>query len=307
MLDFIFAKLLFTLQLNADYPDPYALYGIREDFMKTLRAASCSQDGICETCGAKTRCAFHNTFSQDLSDDPAAVKHHQKPPPPFAMEFPCLSANFSSGEVVEIGLTLAGSAVNHVAEYITSARALFADDNPAAKLGGRIIKVESLTCSGSRHLVMGDPGTVSLDCVATISSRDLMEMNTLDREQIKLSILSPMRIFKDGKPLRNFSFSPFFRALMRRISSLAYHYYRSGFGIDYKGLASSSMEVETVASDFYWVDLQERPGSERVCGLMGNGVFKGRMEDFHLFLLLGEYLNAGKGATFGLGQFKVER
>src|SRR3990170_7419579 len=98
---------------------------------------------------------------------------------------------------------------------------------------------------------------MALDRIATISARDLMEMNTLNSGRIKLSIISPMRILQDGRPLHDFSFSAFVRSLLRRISSLAYYYYGNGLEVDFKWLSTASASVEIAENDFHWTDWQE--------------------------------------------------
>ncbi len=306
-MEFVFTKLLFTLRLDIDSPDPFALYALRKDFMQVFRMNVCCKDGLCETCLGKNRCSYHNTFSQALSGDPDAVKRHQKPPLPFAFDLPLLSAVPNKGQELEIGLTLAGSALNYLEDYIHSVIDLFGPENQARKVSGTIIRVETLSCSDYRNCIMENGGRIASDMVATISARDLSEMITLDPRRIKLTFLSPMRVIQDGQPLREFSFSPFVRSLLRRISSLAYYYYGNGVEQDYKWLSAASTMIDVAENDFHWIDWQKDRHMDRLGGIVGSGFCQGSLEDFHPFLLLGEFFHVGKGSSFGLGRYRIER
>ncbi len=307
MQDFVISKLLITLRLNADFPDPYALFGIREEFMQAFRTTVCRSDGQCEMCGANKDCPYHITFSQALADDKDAVKRHQKPPLPFVFDLPLLPSLPNKGCDVEIGLALAGNSINYVAQYVEAVRTLFSMRSVARKVTGKIIRVESQGCSDARNCIMKDGGNVSLDHVATISGRDLLEMNTLDPGRIKLTLLTPMRMIREGVPMREFSSSNFLRSLLRRISSLTYHYYGCGHDIDYRRLAAESSMIEVAENNFHWIDQQKSNSTERLSGIVGSGYLEGRLEaEFQIFLLLGEYFHVGKGAAFGLGRYLIE-
>jgi CRISPR/Cas system endoribonuclease Cas6 (RAMP superfamily) len=117
-----------------------------------------------------------------------------------------------------------------------------------------------------------------------------------------------MRIIREGVPIREFACSNFLRSLLRRISSLTYHYYSCGHDFDDKRLAAASSMIEVAENKFYWIDQQKSNGRERLSGIVGSGNLEGRLEtEFHIFLLLGEYFHVGKGAAFGLGRYRIEK
>lgn len=307
MKDFVFARLLFTVRLDADFPDPYILYGVRGAFTQAFRTITCRDNVLCDMCGKREECAYYMTFSQSLADDQSAVKRHQKPPLPFVFDFPIPSTLPKKGHHIEIGLTLAGSALNYMAEYITAMKALFSAERLGEGLLGTLVRVESLGCSDARTCLMQNGRDVDLANVATISGRDLLEMNSLYSDRIKLTIITPLRIIHDGLPIREFSCSIFLRALLRRISSLTYYYYKSGHDVDYKRLAAASTMIRLEDNHFRWSDWRQHGGTGHLGGILGSGYCVGRIdEELHIFLLLGEYFHAGKGAAYGLGRFRIE-
>ncbi len=145
-------------------------------------------------------------------------------------------------------------------------------------------------------------GGVETGLLEILSLRGLQEAVVLPSDAVTLTIMTPMRIMGEGKPFRELSFSPFIRSLFRRLSSLAYYYGGEEADLDYKWLAEQSLLIECVAADFRWTEWGSKWN-----GLIGTGTFSGDLSDYQIFLLAGEYLHVGKGASFGLGRFIVDK
>lgn len=304
-MEFIFVKLFFTIRLNKDIADRYALFGIRNDFREIFRRVACSNESCPATC-ADSACSYHYTFSQQISEEQTAVKRHQKPSLPFVFDLPILPASPNEGEEVQIGLVIAGSAINFVRDYIQTVRLLFESSLHGGRVPATVIRIESATCTDYRSPVMKAGQNAVLDGVSTISSRDILAMKTVDPGRVRLTIDTPMRLLRDGRPVREFSFSSFVRPLLRRISSLAYYYnYGNGPEPDYKWLSAASASIIAAEDGFHWTDWGEDGSGGRYGGLIGSGVCEGILTDFHFFLLLGEYFHVGKGASFGLGRYRI--
>jgi hypothetical protein len=303
-MEFILSKLVFSLEFKRAFSSPFVLFGIRKAFQEAFRRTVCGPGQECDTCPPDGSCSYRDTFSQALADDPSAVKRHQKPPLPFAFAVPVLPAKVYEGESAEISLTLAGSAVNFAEDYVSAVTNLFQND-PVVM--AEVREVWSEDCSGFRHSVAGKGKRARPDFISTISANDLAEMSMLHPNRLRVSMMTPARILSDGRALRSFSFSPFIRSLLRRVSSLAYYYYRGGVEADYKWLASLSAGIRTGHDDTCWQEPDSDREGSRYGGLVGSAVFEGELSDFHLFLLLGEYFNVGKGSSFGLGRYRIDR
>ena len=118
-------KLVFTLRLQHDVTDPFALFGIRPYFEEAFRAvAQCRGDS--GRCSGGDSCSYHRTFSQALSADAGAIKRYQKPSLPFVFQVPVLSPPHHAGATVELGLVLAGTAINLLADYVAAVETMCA-------------------------------------------------------------------------------------------------------------------------------------------------------------------------------------
>lgn len=302
-MDLLLAKLIITLRVHAEVFDPYALFALKGDFAQSFRQAVCQADGLCASCERSSKCPFPATFSRELASDPAAVKRHQKPSVPFVFQVPVLPKPAARGSEVELSLILVGSARQYLSEYWQALQQLFRPDAPRASFPFSIVRLESAGCCGFRTLLAVESCPLKSDLLITTSFDDLAALNTLDSERISLRIVTPLRIARDGGLLKEYSFSPFFRTLLRRISSLAYYYYGSILDMDFKRLSAQSEAIVLAGNRFRWEEWHKG----RLCGIIGTGTLVGELGDFHPALLLGEYLNCGKDAPFGLGRYELAR
>lgn len=302
-MDFLFAKLIVTLRTSTELFDPYTLFPLKGDFSRSFQQAVCRADGLCAYCAYSPDCPYPATFSRELASDPIALKRHQKPSVPFVFQIPVLTTPLAKGSEVEVSLVLIGSATQYVAEYWGALQLLFQHDFERAAFPFSVVRMESAGCSGFRTLLAVAAGPLKSDLLTTISFDDLAEMNTLDPQRIPVRIATPLRIAREGGFLKEFSFPPFIRTLLRRISSLAYYYYGSTLEIDFKRISAQSESITLMESCFRWEEWRKG----RLCGIAGTGVLSGELTDFHPVLLLGEYLNCGKDAPFGLGRYELER
>lgn len=301
-MDLLIAKLIVTLRADAEIGDPYTLFSLKSDFAQSFRKAACYADGRCESCRSAEKCPYHATFARELTSDTAALKRHQKPSLPFVFQPPVLPVPCTKGSCIELGLVLFGTATHHLSVYWEALQHLFRHDPSAASWPFSLVKLESAGCSGFRTELAAAAGPFKRDLLTTISFDDLAALNTLNPQRILLRFETHLRIARDGGFLRNFSFSPFIRTLLRRLSSLAY-YYGGMMELDFKRLAVQSEAIEVVENCFYWDEWQKG----RQFGIIGTGVLSGDLTDFHPALLLGEYLNCGKDAPFGLGRYVLAR
>jgi CRISPR-associated endoribonuclease Cas6 len=297
-MDLNFVRLIFTLRLEQDIDDRFALFGVKpffeEAFLQTARCAGISAS-LC-------RCPFHQTFSQSLSVDPAALKKYQKPSLPFIFQIPVLPVVPNRGSTVELGLVLTGSALNYLTEYLTAVPMTLRNPRLCRKVSVALEKVESSDYCGTRLQLRQTESGPPSSLLATMSLAGIRESLVLPPGSLSLSIVTPMRLMSEGRPLKVLSFTHFIGALMRRVSSMVYYSGGQELGFDFRWLAEQSRLVSCSSTDLHWEEW-----SGRWSGFTGRITFAGDLSEFHLFLLAGEYLNLGKGATFGLGRYILER
>ncbi len=238
------------------------------------------------------------TFGQQLSPDPEAVRRYQKPPLPFVFDLPFLPAGYRGG--VTIGLTLVGSAINHLPAYLCALRSMFLDQAFSACFPARLDVIAAVDGTGARSLLWRAGGEPDLASVPLIAASQLTDREPPIGGRLQLEMVTPLRLVQDGRPCREPGFSLLARSLMRRVSALAYYYGGEELEMDFRWLAERSAAVETVVSTLSW-----HQWGGGIQGAVGRVLFCGELADFLPLLLLGERLHVGKGASYGLGCYSI--
>ena len=300
-MDLNLVHLIFSLTLDGSVADRFALFGLRRGFTTALKRATCGRQVPCGECREVDECEWFLLFGQPLSTDPEAVKRHQKPSLPFVFDLPLLPDGLFHCADVEVGLTLVGSAVAHAGAFVAAMREVCAGGFGDSSLVVSIDGMESQGVFGERVGVAfarrgGMPTNLQLLSISDVAGKAVTMA-----DHVILSFVTPLRLFHEGKVLRSFDGPLFLRGLVRRVSSLAAAYGDEEMADDFRWLALRSREVRLTDSRIRF----DSSGEMTTAGIVGEGVLAGDVEPFLPYLRLGEYLHAGKGASWGFGKFKI--
>lgn len=130
-----------------------------------------------------------------------------------------------------------------------------------------------------------------------------------DCSQVTLEFLSPTKVQYEGSPVAPREFHVLIRNLLRRINFLNYFHCGGSLMEEPRSLIEAASAVRTERSSLRW-EAWERYSfrqSRRVPmgGYTGSVTFSGALTAFWPWLALGEWVHVGKGATFGLGQYRL--
>lgn len=286
-----FVKLVFTFTLKADLSDPYLLFGCRAQFDAAFRNAVGCRRGDCTGCRQGEGCPYPANFGQTLARDPDAVRRHQKPPLPFVFSFPLLPKVPNRGATLTCSLQLFGNAVLYAHHYVSAVRLLMGG------LGASVSAVEA-ECPGGDKTPVND---VAQPALPLLSGLDPTGAGPLSPDGLSITFTTPLRLMSEGRLMKQVSFANIARALMRRVSALAYYYEGAEPELDYRWLSQRSDSVQIASSDCRFLLWGGRPA-----GISGTLSFRGELEPFHLLLQLGLATQLGKGASFGFGAYRID-
>ncbi|GCF85834.1 hypothetical protein GSbR_24340 [Geobacter sp. SVR] len=237
-------------------------------------------------------------FGQELAPDPDALKRHQKPPLPFAFSFPVSGGQAGT---IECRLVVAGSAIACLDMLLEGFSSLLSGDEEQRRC--QILSIESCDYQGTR-LQLGHGSRLSRpENLVVLSSVGILESRAWNLEWQEIRLLTPLKLLSEGRQLTHFSFALFARSLLRRISSLAYYYGGCQADCDFRDLSRQADAIALCEDHFVTACLPG--GGRRLSGIAGHGCFSGDFSGLLPFLALGTYLNAGKTAAFGLGNFTL--
>ena len=283
---------------------------LRSCFGAALRAVCCPSPTIkCKDCPApiQDRCVYLYLFDTPRPSDATRLRGITDIPRPFALHCPPLSqTSLASNSSMSFSLTLVGRAMEHLPHVVVSL-----DRMGVSGLGGDRVpfvldEIEQLTPEGSKVLIKegrkkGEPekqfGPPPLG---------------LEGETVDVVFDTPTCITSEGRILDRVDFSSLVRALLRRVSALAFFHCGTALdaALDFGGLVDRADSVRLEDCDLRRVSgsRYSRRQKRRVPhqGVEGRVRFHGpALQEFSPLLSLGTVFGVGKKTTSGMGRYRV--
>lgn len=131
--------------------------------------------------------------------------------------------------------------------------------------------------------------------------------------KVEIQLLTPFRTKREGHLLTpdHFSFASFFSPLLRRISMLQSFHGDHQAEADFRQLTEQARAVRIDQRNLHWFDWTRYSSRQRTTMQMGGiiGTFEITAEQllpFRDWLWVGQWTHNGKGATMGLGQYRIK-
>ena len=235
-------------------------------------------------------------------------------PKPFVFDLPLQTKEtILPGEYFSFGLTLVGQAIEYLPYFILAFEELGQSGGLGRGRGQFVLEeVKQLKPANSSKVY----NTVSGQIMAPseIDGQILTDEATGlwdTRANLKLELLTPGRFVKQGKLVDYVDFEILIRALLRRITWLGSYHCQVKLQLDFKEFIERAKRVPIIEHDTKWYDWERYSNRQRskmtLGGLIGRIIYGEGWKDFLWLLALGEKLHIGKGATFGLGRYCVNK
>jgi hypothetical protein len=126
---------------------------------------------------------------------------------------------------------------------------------------------------------------------------------------VTIAFVTQTRLKHEGKWVQIPEFHIVFRRLLGRLSSMARFHCGGPLEVDFKALIDAARRIRLVRDDTKrtsWSRYSNRQNTDmRWGGLLGSVTYEGNMAPFWPYLLFGQYVHVGHGATFGLGRYRL--
>ena len=300
---FSFLPLTFTLKALTPIRLPaYKGSTFRGAFGATFRRVVCViKKGNCQGCLLKERCPYSYVFETPVPEGASKMRKYPYAPHPFVLVPPLEDRErYEPGQQIVFSLTLIGKGIEYLPYFLYTVQEM--GKAGIGKGKGRYT-LEGVRERDGREIF--SEGQIKVP--RPTSWKELLQGEP--PEEVTLRFITPLRV-RYGERLSNeLQFHILFRALLRRISLLFFFHCGGELELDFRGMIERSKGVEVRKSSLRWHDWTRYSHRQRsrikLGGLLGEVTFRGDLEEFWPFLLLGEHIHVGKGTSFGLGRYEV--
>jgi len=292
---------------------------LRGGFGYTFKHLVCLQRAreTCDGCLLRHSCPYTYLFEPSPPPDTEVLSAQSDIPLPFVLEPPLDSrTHYAPGETLEFGLTLFGRGMGYLPYFVLVFR----------ELGGRGLgrdqgkyRLETVTA-----VQPADGPTGAQRTAVVYSAKDEMvrdqdlafrwsdlaaHAERLPAGRISVEFLTPTQLKHDGRFHEQPEFHVLVRALLRRVSSLAYFHGGQRWETDYRGWIERAQAVRTVAAHTTWLEAWRYSTRQKqrtnLGGAVGQMTYEGDLAPFRALLALGEWVHVGKACVFGNGQMRL--
>ena len=297
-----YVKLYFHLEISSSFKLPvYSLLQLRREFLQALKT-------LPEQQGEEFSGQLKQLLQPDLSADPILLRQVQKPPPALVISPDSLQHGLlEPHQRIILPVLFIGSGINAIDPFIRllqhlGRQGLYHDTGQFVLEG-----VEAEDGSGLRTMLwfagkMADPLTPPVSHLSW-----WLERQPGLNDSIKLELVTPLRLLRQGKPLFKVEFTAIFPYLLRRVTALLASYSRFELIAEPGHLISLAKRVKLLENRLVWNDwrtLKLEHGGQNLGGLLGHLSIAGdELAELLWVLQLGSLFNFGKGAAYGAGQY----
>lgn len=241
-------------------------------------------------------------------------------PRPYAIRPPLdPTTRYQPGDRFTFGLTLFAQALNLFPYVILALEemgrvglGLKLEENGWRRGTFRVQVVEAVNpLTGERRpIVRAGEALVRVPDVPVTHAQVLSRVRPPEGGRLSLHFLTPTRIVDQRELVKRPRFRPLFQRLLERLSALAREFSDTPLDLDFYGLVRQAEEVQLVADETRWVELESY--STRLRRATPIGGFVGRAmywaEDWGPFLpwlVWGQFTQVGKDVVKGNGWYEV--
>lgn len=308
---------------------PYPGSTLHGAFGRSLRQVRYGMRETCPTCRVRSECRHLNLcayFAESPCDHPFIKPAHDSLyermqrdvyPQPLIFTLP-KGGDYQPGESMAIPFTLLGRAIP-LFPFVACALALMGERGLGMGRGRMLLETitgefppiptgENIVYDGTSSTIDGPTRSAEVRRF----SRSLLESPNpgpdISVRRIRVAFLTPFRYKSNGRLGEELTFEVFIRSLLRRLTLLSVHS-PLDFAVDYGELLALARGVKVEESRLTWFEFPRFSGRQKewlnLGGFTGSIIFGGEITPFVPFIQMGEFLNVGKAASFGHGNYSV--
>lgn len=296
-------RLEFQTETAIAFPE-YAGSTLRGAFGHALRRAVCiTREPVCPPCALYRTCTYPAVF-----EPPAPLDYTRRilanAPGPFVVEPPAWGERqYQARETLSFHLVLIGAALKQLPLLVLAWQRALAKGVGKSDGTARLLRV--CLADQDESLSVGSKGELKAHAQMLAIPQSWQSTET-----VSLTLQTPLRLQQNGQVVRLDTLTPhaLLMSLVRRIAYLA-EQCGQALDVDFAELnrRAAAIEGEKQLQWRDWTRFSNRQRQEMVLGgAIGRWTLRGELTPFMPFLYLGQWLHAGKNASFGLGKYVIE-
>jgi CRISPR/Cas system endoribonuclease Cas6 (RAMP superfamily) len=289
---------------------PYKGSAFRGGFGHALKHIACAMDTrVCTTCQAPDHCVYSYLFETKLRQDGAG---DESIPRPFVLIPPLESyETYAPGDILTCHLVLAGDGIDYLPHFIVAMQQL--GQMGVGRHRGRytMSQVQILPPNAPAYEIYAGSADRFQDLRAATTAADLLlPYDSVSPCHLTLEFVTPTRLKHQGRLVKQAPpFHVILRRLLDRIAEFSLFFHATPLDLDLKVWKRQSEAIRAANSQVRhhdWERYSHRQGTRmKLGGVVGTAAYSGDLAPFLPLLALGEWLHVGKGATFGLGKYRI--
>jgi hypothetical protein len=300
--------------------DEYSGAALRGNFFNAIWERFCTNKSA-PTCAA---CPLHDTCPVSALVAPLREESPQGQdiPRPYVIIPPREGARYYQvGEQFSFGMTLIGTIVQLLPYILLSMKQLERegigrrlDENRGQRGRFRVERVECyhpFTAQRQTLYVVGDM-RVEIP-VITVQPQEMRERaDQLNKEQITLQFMTPLRLIDREHTVRQASFRPLVQRLLERYLALERYYGNQEMTMTREEKIAWLNLADTIRcsnDQTSWLELKSYSNRQKrstpIGGLVGSATFEGDLVPFLDVVVIGELIHVGKNVVKGDGWYKI--
>lgn len=310
-----YLKAIFRIEALDELRLPYYKGStFRGVFGNTFKRVVCVfKNKVCEECLLKQSCVYAYVFETSPSQRENAIFNmgkYKSIPHPFIIEPPMDGKKYyDSGEVLDFSLLLFGKAISYLPYFLYTFSECGKDG--IGKGRGRYTLKEVITEDNQLIYTEKDNKIITPE-IKNIEINENIELTNTNPKEIRLNLVTPVRLKNKNDLVRDLEFNILIKALMLRINLINF-FHCSGEEAkwDHKNILEKSKEVKIIEDNTRWLDWERYSSRQqtkmKLGGIVGTITYSGSLEPYIEILRAGEILHVGKNTTFGLGKYIIEK
>lgn len=317
----------YRFTLSADDPmllPPYKGSTLRGGFGHAFKRMVCFQPEVrtCSECLLRNTCPYAYVFETPVPPESEVLRKNQHVPHPLVIQAPPEeTTTYFPGDNLDFHVVLVGRAQQYLPYFLVAFQELGRQglgrflELPGGRRRGRyhLAQVEAVSALDDKRALVytaAQPTHIHAQALPVETAQITAYAQTLPNDRLTIIFHTPARLQHQTQLVRQGPpFAALLKALLGRVSSLAYFHCDTRWELDFRGWIDRAEAVELVESRTVWVDWERYSGRQQqhisMGGLVGQATYAGDLAPFLPLLVLGTLVHVGKGTVFGNGRFSV--